>query len=217
MHQNKLLIFDLDGTLLNTYEDLGNAVNYVLEKNNFPTYELILYKTFVGNGIDNLLRKCLPPDFSNEKHFQEIRADFVQNYEAHKFDRTHPYEGIMDLLRELNSSGIKLAVASNKYHKATVELVERYFSEINWEVVFGHRENKPKKPDPTIVFDILEISQTSKEETLYIGDSSVDMKTASNAGVKSIGVTWGFRTEEELRTHQADFIVHHPGEILGII
>lgn len=217
MQTIKLLIFDLDGTLLNTYEDLGNAVNYVLEKNNFPTHELILYKTFVGNGIDNLLKRCLPSDFEDEMHFMQIRQDFVQYYEAHKFDRTYPYEGIMDLLRELNSSGIKFAVASNKYHEATMELVERYFSEINWEVVFGHRENKPKKPDPTIVFDILEIAQTSKEETLYIGDSSVDMKTASNAGMKSIGVTWGFRTEKELRTHQADFIVHHPREILGII
>jgi phosphoglycolate phosphatase len=121
------------------------------------------------------------------------------------------------LLRELNTSGIKLAIASNKYHEATVELVEKYFPEINWKVVFGHRANRPKKPDPSIVYDILEIAKTSKDKTLYIGDSSVDMKTASNAGVKSIGVTWGFRKEEELRTHHADFIVHHPREILELI
>lgn len=213
----QLIIFDLDGTLLNTYEDLGNAVNHVLAKYNFPIHELILYKTFVGNGIDNLLKKCLPTDFSDETLFQAIRKDFVEFYEANKYNQTHPYEGIFDLLRELKSQQIKLAVASNKYHEATVELVTRYFPETEFEVVFGHRIDHPKKPDPQIVHDIVEITGISKQQTLYVGDSSVDMLTAQNAGIQSIGVTWGFRSEKELRDHQADYIVHQPDEILELL
>lgn len=209
----ELIIFDLDGTLLNTYKDLGNAVNHFLAKYEFPTHDLEDYKTFVGNGIDDLLQQCLPIDFAKKVDFQTIRNEFVKFYEANKYNLTEPYEGIIDLLHELNDRNIQLAVASNKYHEATVELVDKYFSEIIFKVVFGHRKNKPKKPNPTIVFDILEQTKVHADKTLFIGDSSVDMQTAINANVKSIGVAWGFRSEKELRDSGANYIVHHPSEI----
>lgn len=209
----ELIIFDLDGTLLNTYKDLGNAVNHVLAKYDFPTHDLEAYKTFVGNGIDDLLQQCLPIDFTKKVDFQTIRNEFVEFYEANKFNLTEPYEGIIDLLHELNDRNIQLAVASNKYHEATVELVDKYFSEIKFKVVFGHRKNKPKKPNPTIVLDILEQTKMRADKTMFIGDSSVDMQTAINANVKSIGVTWGFRSEEELRKNGANYIITHPSEI----
>lgn len=215
--KKNLVIFDLDGTLLNTYEDLGNAVNYVLAKYNYPTHDLIAYKTFIGNGIDNLLKTCLPSEFSNEELYAFIRKEFVNYYEANKYNLTHPYEGIMDLLQELESKSIKLAIASNKYHEATVELTNRYFPEIKFDLVLGHRTNEPKKPDPKILLDILNQTQSTKEQSFFVGDSSVDMKTAHYAKIESIGVTWGFRSEEELRNHQADYIVHQPNEILKFI
>lgn len=213
----KLIIFDLDGTLLNTFEDLGNSVNYVLKKYGYPLHSMDNYKTFIGNGIDNLLTRSLPEDFADGEKFQCIRKDFVEHYEAHKYDLTRPYEGILNLLRELSEKEIQLAVASNKYDAATKELVARYFGEFEFQAVLGHREDKPKKPNPTIVYDILESTGISNEETLYVGDSAVDMKTAYNSDVRSVGVTWGFRSEEELRENYADFIVHHPREILQIV
>lgn len=215
--KKNLIIFDLDGTLLNTYEDLGIAVNYVLETYHFPTHDLNAYKTFIGNGIDNLLKTCLPKDFSDEKLFQIIRKDFVEFYEGNKFNHTHIYDGILELLYELKSKNIKLAIASNKYHEATVELVNRYFSEIQFDVIFGHRQDEPKKPDPKILLDILTQTNFSDSEAIFVGDSSVDIKTAHNANIESIGVTWGFRSEQELRNHQADFIVHQPSQILEFV
>jgi len=212
-----LIIFDLDGTLLNTLEDLADSVNFILSENDFPDHPLEDYKTFVGRGIDDLLRRSLPKDFENPEKFMQIRRNFVEHYEAHKFNKTKPYDGILDLLDELIQSNIQLAVASNKYHAATVELVGRYFAKIPFVAAFGHRKDKLKKPAPQIVEDILQIAKTGKENTLYVGDSSVDMKTAKSAGVKSIGVTWGFRSEEELKENGADFIIHHPKELMEVL
>ncbi|MET3731170.1 HAD-IA family hydrolase [Moheibacter stercoris] len=213
----KLIIFDLDGTLLNTYEDLGNSVNYVLAKYGFPTHELELYRTFIGNGIDNLLKTCLPENFHDEVKFQQIRKEFVTHYEAHKYDLTRPYDGIQELLQELQAREFKLAIASNKYHEATVNLVKRYFPSISFDVVLGHRIGEAKKPNPSILMQIMNETQINQEKTLFVGDSGVDMMTASNADVKSIGVTWGFRTEEELRNHAASKIIHQPLNLLKLI
>lgn len=215
--KKKLVIFDLDGTLLNTITDLAKACNYALEKLGFPTHQEDAYKIFVGNGIDILFERALPENFKSDDYVQKMRGYFVPYYNEHSKDFTAPYPGIIELLRELKKNNIKIAVASNKYHEATLEVVENYFPEIEFDVVFGHRNGYQPKPHPAIVLDILEICKIeNKQNVLYVGDTSVDMNTAKNAEIPAVGVTWGFRSEEELRSCNPDFIIHQPIELLSV-
>lgn len=210
----KLIIFDLDGTLLNTIADLANSTNYALEKLGYPTHKTEGYNFMVGNGINKLFERALPEGEKTEKNVLRVRQEFVSHYDKHNADESHPYPGIPELLETLLSKGIQLAVASNKYQAATEKLVARYFPNIRFIAVFGQREGIKVKPDPTIVEDILQIANTSKEETLYVGDSGVDMQTAINAGVTSCGVTWGFRPRTELDSFHPDYIADKAEEIL---
>ena len=146
-----------------------------------------------------------------------IREHFIPYYNEHNADDSRPYPGIVALLSELQAHGVQLAVASNKYQQATAKLVSHFFPHIPFAAVYGQREDVAIKPDPTIVNDILSLTGISRADTIYIGDSGVDMLTAHNAAVESIGVTWGFRDEEELSTHGANHIVHHAEEIAGLI
>ena len=213
----RLVIFDLDGTLLNTIQDLGEAANHALKMCGFPIHNISSYPFFVGNGITRLLERVLPEDDRNEENVSRLRECFMAYYEEHKADFTTVYDGIHELLSALTEKGVKLAVASNKYHKAVVELIKTYFPSIEWVAVEGQKSDYPVKPDPSIVFDILSKSPTIKSEVLYVGDSGVDMETARRACVESVGVTWGFRPEKELRENYADNIVNHPSEILALI
>ena len=213
----QLVIFDLDGTLLNTIQDLGAAANYALESCGFPVHEISAYPFFVGNGVTRLLERVLPESARNEENVARLREYFMAYYEDHKADYTTIYDGIKDLLTALVESGVKLAVASNKYHKAVVEMIKIYFPDVEWVAVEGQKADYPVKPDPSIVFDILSKSPTPKSQVLYVGDSGVDMETARRACVESVGVTWGFRPEKELREFYADNIVNHPTEILSIV
>ena len=213
----KLVIFDLDGTLLNSLEDLAASTNYALRRHGYPEHELSAYRYFVGNGIDKLLERALPESVRTHENMLKIKEDFVVYYAVHKADFTAPYAGIPELLGELKKQGMLLAVASNKYHEATVVLIPEYFGEGLFDFVFGQREGVPIKPDPTIVFDIIKAAGVKKEEVLYVGDSGVDMQTAVNSGVTSIGVTWGFRDQRELLDNGACHIVNHPSEILEVI
>ncbi|MDR0742949.1 MAG: HAD family hydrolase [Tannerella sp.] len=217
MQSKKLVIFDLDGTLLNTISDLAHSANYALEKNGFPRHPIEAYKYFVGNGINKLLERALPDHEKTEKNILNIRNVFQSYYDTHNMEYTEPYEGIPELLNSLQSKGIKIAVASNKYQKATEKLISRYFSEIKFIAVFGQREGIPIKPDPAVVLEILEIAGIPATETIYIGDSGVDMQTASNSGVMSIGVTWGFRPRSELEAFGAVHIVDSTKEILRLM
>lgn len=210
----KLIIFDLDGTLLNTIADLANSTNYALEKLGYPTHKTEGYNFMVGNGINKLFERALPEGEKTEKTVLRVRQEFVSHYDKHNADESHPYPGIPELLETLLSKGIQLAVASNKYQAATEKLVAHYFPNIRFIAVFGQREGIKVKPDPTIVEDILQIANTSKEETLYVGDSGVDMQTAINAGVTSCGVTWGFRPRTELDSFHPDYIADKAEEIL---
>ena len=213
----KLVIFDLDGTLLNTITDLANATNFALKKLNFPTHPEDAYKIFVGNGIDKLFLRALPEQYKTPEYVKKVREIFVPYYNEHNKDFTAPYNGIIDVLKNLKKNNIKIAVASNKYHEATLEVVKSYFQEIEFDVVFGHREGYLPKPDATIVLDILKICNiTDKKDVLYIGDTSVDMNTAKNAEIDAVGVTWGFRSEEELKSCHPKYIIHQPEEILKI-
>ena len=216
MQNIRLAIFDLDGTLLNTISDLAHSTNYALEQNGFAGHPVDAYKYFIGNGINKLFERALPENEKTEDNIKRIRQSFLQHYETHNTDYTKPYEGIHDLLKKLISKGISIAVASNKYQSATEKLIRYLFPDISFAAILGQREGVPIKPDPAIVHDILKIADTSPEESIYIGDSGVDMQTAANSGIASIGVTWGFRPREELIAAGATFIADTANEVSEI-
>lgn len=213
----KLVIFDLDGTLLNTIEDLGNASNYALSKNDYPTHSLASYPFFVGNGVRNLIRKALPDEARTDSVIDALLKDFKEYYNEHNTDCTKPYDGIVDLLHSLKDAGVKMAIASNKYQQATERIVAHYFPEIDFVSVQGQRDGVNVKPDPSVVFTILGEAMVPKTDVLYVGDSGVDMETARRACVDSVGVTWGFRSEKELNEYHADRIVNKASDIFNIV
>lgn len=213
----KLIIFDLDGTLVDTIADLAGSTNHALDRCGFPRHEVSEYKFFVGNGINKLFERALPENERTEENILRIRKEFLPHYDLHNADLSIPYPGIPDLLKELQNKGIQLAVASNKYQSATRKLIGHYFPDISFTAVFGQRENIPVKPDPAVVNEIIGIAGVEREEVLYVGDSGVDMQTAKNAHVTVAGVTWGFRPLSELQTFHPDYIVKEAKDILEII
>ena len=213
----RLAIFDLDGTLLDTVADLANATNQALAQCGYPTHPIDAYYQFVGNGINKLFFRALPEEARTEENVLRIRSLFVPYYNEHNADDSRPYPGVSELLRTLQEQGIQVAVASNKYQQATVKLVKHFFPDICFAAVYGQREGVSIKPDPTIVSDILSDTGITRAETIYIGDSGVDMQTARNAEVESIGVSWGFRSVNELLDNGADHIVHNAEEIANLI
>ena len=213
----KLVIFDLDGTLLDTIADLAESTNHALKQLGYPTHNVETIRTFVGNGINKLLERALPLQEQTEENVRLMRSHFVPYYDAHNADLSSPYPGIVHLLEDLQEKGIMIAVASNKYQEATVKLVKHYFPMINFIEILGQREGINVKPDPSIVFDILKKANVNKEEVLYVGDSGVDMQTAINAGVDAVGVTWGFRPRTELEGFQPMGLIDKAEELLGFI
>ncbi len=213
----QLIIFDLDGTLLNTIDDLAIAANHALQQMGFPTHPIEDYPFFVGNGVKRLLERVLPPEHQDEETVSRLRNHFALFYDSHLTVNTRPYDGINDLLDNLSRQNIKLAVASNKYHSAVTKIIRHYFPHIPWVAIEGQKDIYPPKPHPAIVHDILGKCPTPLAQTLYIGDSGVDMETAQNSGIESVGVTWGFRPEDELVQFNARHIVNHPRQILDII
>jgi phosphoglycolate phosphatase len=207
----------LDGTLLDTIADLAESANHALIQLGYPTRDVETIRTFVGNGVNKLLFRALPDEEKTEENMMRMRTHFVPYYDAHNADLSAPYPGIVALLEELQAKGLRMAVASNKYQEATVKLVKHYFPMIDFVEVLGQREGINVKPDPTIVFDILQKAGMSKEETLYVGDSGVDMQTAINAGVDAIGVTWGFRPRTELEDFQPMGLIDQAEELLGFV
>lgn len=213
----KLLIFDLDGTLLNTLEDLADAANHVLEEHGFPTHPVDAYRYFVGNGMPTLITRILPEGCKTGSIYEICFREFLDYYTLHMHDKTSVYDGLTETLEILQSKGIKLAVATNKVHSAIAPLMSDYFPSIQWASLIGQRKDIPVKPHPQIVYDILAETHCVKEETLYLGDTSVDMETAHRAGLKAIGVLWGYRPRTELEEFGADHIISHPSELLHII
>lgn len=214
MNKKKLVVFDLDGTLLNTIDDLASSVNYALKCYGYPEHDLSEYPYFVGNGIDKLIERALPESDRNVDRVRQLRCDFQEYYDRNKAVNTRPYAGIEELLGALDDKGVRMAVASNKYQQATRELIAHYFPQIPFTVVFGQREGVNTKPDPTVVFDILKLTGIDRADALYVGDSGVDMRTALNSGVDSVGVTWGFRPRQELIENGAKYVVDTPAAIL---
>ena len=213
----KLVIFDLDGTLLNTIADLAESANYALKQLDYPTHPVDAIRTFVGNGINKLLERALPAHEQTEENIMRMRSHFVPYYDIHNADLSTPYPGIVSLLEDLQAKGILIAVASNKYQEATVKLVKQYFPNIDFVEILGQREGINVKPDPSIVFDILKKADVSKEDVLYVGDSGVDMQTAINAGVDAVGVTWGFRPQAELESFRPMGLIDKAEDLLEFI
>lgn len=213
----KAAIFDLDGTLLNTLEDVVNACNYALKKCNFKTHSIEEYKVFVGDGRSKLIERIVPDEYKgNDEVKNNVLRLFDEYYSEHMLDMTKPYEGICEMLKSLKEKGVKLAVVSNKPDEFVGGIVKKYFGD-TFEIVHGQRTNYPVKPDPTTVYEVIEYFGIKLNESIYVGDSNVDIYTAKNAKVKSIGVAWGFRGEEELREAGADYIVYDSNEITELI
>ena len=211
----KGLIFDLDGTVLNTLTDLANAGNYALRELGYEEYPIECYKHFVGNGIPKLVERILPDGRGNPQY--ELAFGLLNDYYTiHKNDFTAPYDGVCEMLGRLSQKGLRLAVATNKPDRIAKEIVRFYFGDV-FERVEGQREDRPKKPDPTVVNGIVKGFALERADVLYIGDSDVDMITASNAGLESCGVLWGFRDEDELRKNGAVYIAHSIKELEQII
>lgn len=209
----KLVIFDLDGTLIDTIADLAFSTNYALKACGFPTHETDEYRFFVGNGIRKLFERALPEDARTEENILRIRDLFLPHYDLHNIDQSTPYPGMPELLERLQEAGYLLAVASNKHQSATEKIIPALFPQIHFHPVFGQREGIPVKPDPAIVKNILQITGINREETLYVGDSGVDMQTARNAGVTVCGVTWGFRPRNELQSYAPNYFADTPNDI----
>lgn len=217
MNNIRLIIFDLDGTLLNTIGDLAAACNVVLERHALPCHTYEEYCHFVGNGILRLVERAIPEERRTPDFVQAVRNDFVAYYTDHIDTYTKPYEGTQELLRELTRRGIRTAVASNKFQAGTEKLVRLFFGDIPFTAVLGQRPGIPLKPDPAIVEEILATAQVSRDEVLYVGDSGVDMQTAAASGVRSVGCSWGFRSREELEQAGACHIIDRAEELLPLL
>ena len=214
---NKLVIFDLDGTLLNTIGDLAVACDHMLNLRALPTHSYEEYCTFVGNGILRLVERALPEELREESYVKAARADFLAYYIEHIDERTQPYDGIISLVAELQARGYKLAVASNKFQAGTEKLISKFFPDVEFVEVCGNREGVPLKPDTALLDIILQKADTPRERCIMVGDSAVDMMTAHNANIHSIGVTWGFRSREELIEAKAEYMVDSAEELLATI
>ena len=211
-----ILIFDLDGTLLNTIDDLGYACNYALAQTGFPTHPIEAYPAMVGNGISNLIRRALPEAERNDETVARLREFFVPYYNEHNCDQTRPYDGIPQLLSTLRAKGHTLAVASNKYQAATEKIVRHFFPD-TFDCILGERDGIPRKPDPQIVADILSAVASKASLPLYIGDSLVDRDTALNARVPFVACSWGFVPRERLIEAGVTTLIDRPEELLFLL
>ena len=210
----QLVIFDLDGTLINTIADLADSVNLALKAMGFPAHPYNEYPYFVGNGIYKLIERALPPENRDEHTIRSVKERFMEHYMLHNTDKSTVYDGIDELLQTLARKGVALAVASNKVNDATVAMIRHFFPDIPFASVIGQRDGVPTKPNPAIVEDILSATGIDKKEVLYVGDSGVDIQTAHNAGLTAVGVTWGLRPRSELEQNKADIIINSPEELL---
>ncbi len=207
----KAVLFDLDGTLLNTIGDLAASANAALVMNGFPERSREEIQSFVGNGVARLIALCLPGGFDNEKH-EKVLADFRDHYSKHYMDNTVPYEGIQELVKRIHNAGVKTGVVSNKFDSASRELMAEFFAG-DMDVVIGERDGVPRKPAPDNVFAALAVLDCDPADAVYVGDSEVDVLTARNSGLRCLSVTWGFRTEEEIFKGGDTVIIRSVGEL----
>lgn len=210
----KLIIFDLDGTLVNSIFDLADATNIVLERHGMPAHDVEEYKHFVGNGTLKLIERAVPENVRTQETVQQLHKEFSEEYNKRAVAKTRPYDGIKQVLETLSADDCMLAVASNKPDKFTGFIVETLFGRDTFDMICGKKEGVPTKPAPDIIYGIMNSLDAQKDNTVIVGDSDVDVLTAHNAGLKCIGCCWGFRGESELKNAGADIIAQKPEDII---
>jgi len=211
----KAVIFDLDGTLLDTINDLRNAVNKALENTKYSSISYEDTKVFTGNGFRNLLSNSMPN--ASDQEIDESLVRFKEAYKDCYNDKTEPYKGIYEVLRQLSNMGIIISVNSNKGQIFTQELIKKHFNDINFYRIIGQRPNIPLKPDPYSANEIINELKLNNKEVIYIGDSLTDIKTGINANIKTIGCSWGFKGRKVLEDAKVEIIIDKPEEIIGVI
>ena len=209
------IVFDLDGTLLNTLKDLCNSTNFALNKYGFKERTLEEVRTLVGSGAAVLIKRALPEGV-DDKIYSEVLATFKEHYREHSNDLTAPYEGVLDMLEEVKKRGYKTAILSNKPHNAVCDLHKLFFEKYI-DVPMGVKDGIPTKPNPQMVENVLKELASAKEKTLYVGDSEVDVQTAANSKLDMVTCLWGFRSEEELKANGAGNFIKEPMELLGFL
>ncbi len=217
MHPHKTpqgIIFDLDGTLLDTLEDLAASMNTVLERMGWPVHPVDAYRCFVGNGVAMLVQRALPEDQRRESIIEQCVQAMRREYARRWAEQTRPYAGVTELLEKLAAGDAPLNILSNKPHDATQEMVRHFFPKTPFRIVAGAVADKPRKPDPTVALEMAEKLGIAPEATLFVGDSNTDMQTAKAAGMTALGAAWGFRGREELLTSGADSVLDAPLELL---
>ncbi|MBO5881666.1 MAG: HAD family hydrolase [Alistipes sp.] len=213
-----IVIFDLDGTLLNTIGDLAASVGYVMRSRNLPEHTDAEYRQMVGGGIKRLVERALPAELAADEAYVEECVTQFRRYYVDNIDRhTVPYEGMRELLQRLRGEGVEVAVASNKFQHGTDRLVAKFFGDVDFVAVEGNREGAPLKPDPQIVNNILQRAGVEKHRAVMVGDSGIDIRTAAAAGIDSIGVAWGFRFAEELYDAGAKSVVTTAAELEALL
>ena len=211
----KLILWDLDGTLIDTLEDLGAAVNHALELRGLPLHSMHEYRKMVGHGVRNLVTQALPSALqANDAFIDAALKDFKTFYQSHIDVHTRPYEGMGELLAELQAKGVKMAVASNKFQEGTEHLIKEFFPDIQFVAILGNRPGYPLKPEPEIVQEVLEKAGIGPEDAIMVGDSPTDMRTAANGGIDALAVGWGYRTAVELAGNR---IVHTVEQLRGFL
>jgi phosphoglycolate phosphatase len=212
----KAVIFDLDGTLLDTLEDIADSMNHVLRDNGYPERPVQNYRYYVGEGIQQLVYNALEDIRISPEQGKRLAIQMADVYQKHCMNKTRPYENTGRMLQELSASGIQLGVLSNKADGFTRQMVAHYFPQVNFFRVYGKREGVPQKPDPSAVLEILEAMSIQAEEAVFVGDSLIDMQTAVNSSTYPVGVLWGFRDADELLANGARRLLRHPLEMLDL-
>ena len=213
----RAIIFDLDGTLLNTLQDLGESVNAVLSEKGFPPHPMDAYRFFVGDGAAVLIERALPEGCRDETVIRECHDMFMTTYRENLNKKAAPYDGIPELLDELTRRRLRLCVLSNKPHELTTRTIDETFSTWKFDLVLGQRDNIPKKPDPTGAIEIADCLAMAPSDVLYLGDTAVDMKTAASAGMAPVGALWGFRDRSELLKSGAKHLIDTPLKLIGLL
>ncbi|HCN27662.1 MAG TPA: hypothetical protein DIT64_02535 [Verrucomicrobiales bacterium] len=210
----KAALFDLDGTLIDSLADIAGAINEMLDGRGWPRCEVELFREMVGDGMDRLVERALPPHARTPELIQTCVEEYRANYDKRWQRETRPYEGITELLAALKARDIRLGVISNKAHRFTVPMTEHFFGADCFDIILGQRAEVPRKPDPAAGLEVVQALRLDPKDCAYVGDSGIDMEFARHAGMTGIGVTWGFRSERELRENGAHILVARPLEIL---
>ena len=212
----KAVFFDLDGTLVNSLSDLADASNSALEFFGFPTHDIEKYKYFVGNGIPKLIYRIVPEEHRDEVTLAKVSRKFYEHYNVHYADNTYVYPGMKELIAELKKRGIKTAVITNKAHAAAVDVINSLLPD-TFDLIYGQRPEIPTKPDPTLTLMAMDALSVTPKDSLFLGDSRMDILTGVNSGALPVGVLWGYRTAEELTENGAKYLIKTPMELLKII